>query len=468
VGLTAGESRSLCSNLLLLEQDVIRDDRTLTALGRWLTRFTPIVARLEPFVEGDAPPTTLLLDLTGCERLFGGIVSLANQVRQSLHDLQLDARIAIAPTPGAAWAVALVTQDRSIRLIRETSLRKVVQTLPVQTLRLDTQTVADLLHLGIKHVGDVLALPREQLPARFGPLLLKRIDQLLGTRPEPLNGLIYQPPVTAGMEFEYAIEALEEVGLIFERLLDLVLTDLISRGRGVRTLRLVFKPDTGWGRAIFTRTIDLNRPHRHRPTLVNLIHFQLEHVDLEHGFTRFQLDVPKHEPIADQQIDLFDQQAIESATEFDRLLQRLQGKIGRDSVIQPQLIESYLPERAWSLATDSTSSLSRSPGTETVPLVLPQRPLTLFPSPEEIRVVSEPSDDRTGSPRQFTWRGQVHQLAFSVGPERIAGEWWRGHKRTRDYYDVEDTLGRRFWVFRVLHVQDETIVARWFIHGRFD
>ena len=71
------------------------------------------------------------------------------------------------------------------------------------------------------------------------------------------------------------------------------------------------------------------------------------------------------------------------------------------------------------------------------------RPLTLFPTPVEILVVCEPSDDRTGRPRQFTWRGAVYRLIHAVGPERIAGEWWRGHHRIRDYYDVEDAAGQR-------------------------
>jgi protein ImuB len=102
-----------------------------------------------------------------------------------------------------------------------------------------------------------------------------------------------------------------------------------------------------------------------------------------------------------------------------------------------------------------------------------RRPLLLLPTPVEVRVTAEPSDDvRLGSPRQFVHRGRVHRLAFAVGPERIEGEWWRGHRRTRDYYEVEDDAGLRFWLFRVVRVTkspdgDVRASARWFIHGRF-
>ena len=40
-------------------------------------------------------------------------------------------------------------------------------------------------------------------------------------------------------------------------------------------------------------------------------------------------------------------------------------------------------------------------------------------------------------------------MAEAQGPERIAPEWWRRTgERTRDYYVVEDTAGRRFWLYR--------------------
>ncbi len=57
----------------------------------------------------------------------------------------------------------------------------------------------------------------------------------------------------------------------------------------------------------------------------------------------------------------------------------------------------------------------------------------------------------------------MHRIAHSVGPERIAGAWWRGHHKTRDYYDVEDEdTGQRFWIFRVAES------GKWFVQGEFE
>ena len=80
----------------------------------------------------------------------------------------------------------------------------------------------------------------------------------------------------------------------------------------------------------------------------------------------------------------------------------------------------------------------------------------------------EPSDHWEGRPAQFTHRSNVHRLVHVLGPERVAGEWWRGHYKTRDYYDALDDTGRRFWIFRVVtQMTPERRTARWFLHGVF-
>jgi protein ImuB len=99
-------------------------------------------------------------------------------------------------------------------------------------------------------------------------------------------------------------------------------------------------------------------------------------------------------------------------------------------------------------------------------LVHRPRPLHLLPAPVEVAVTAAaPSADQdaSGPPASFTCRGgAVHRLARGDGPERIAGAWWQGRDKTRDYFDVEDTDGRHFWLFRVAET------GRWYMHGTFE
>ena len=89
------------------------------------------------------------------------------------------------------------------------------------------------------------------------------------------------------------------------------------------------------------------------------------------------------------------------------------------------------------------------------------RPLQLLPRPIEIQAVVSPSEDRDGRPVQFRRGRELHRIRHATGPERISGEWWRGHDKTRDYFDVEDEAGKRFWLFRV----NET--GKWYLQGAF-
>ena len=73
-----------------------------------------------------------------------------------------------------------------------------------------------------------------------------------------------------------------------------------------------------------------------------------------------------------------------------------------------------------------------------------------------------PSDDREGRPVMFVHEDGVHRVRHCVGPERIAGRWWDGHDKTRDYFDVLEAGGRRFWIFRV------TQTGKWYLHGVFE
>jgi protein ImuB len=120
------------------------------------------------------------------------------------------------------------------------------------------------------------------------------------------------------------------------------------------------------------------------------------------------------------------------------------------------------------------------------------RPLLMLPRPELAEVVALIPE---GPPRQFRWRGVRHQVAHAQGPERIAPEWWRPSSdgetgsdpsllplvgssaseargltpsaAERDYYMVEDSAGRRFWLYRAGLYGSDAAPPKWFIHGVF-
>jgi protein ImuB len=92
------------------------------------------------------------------------------------------------------------------------------------------------------------------------------------------------------------------------------------------------------------------------------------------------------------------------------------------------------------------------------------RPLRLFEKPEEVSAIAAMPD---GPPLRFRWRRAQFDVARAEGPERIAMEWWRHEKPTRDYFRVETKEGQRFWLYRDGLYARSGLAPRWYLHGIF-
>ena len=99
------------------------------------------------------------------------------------------------------------------------------------------------------------------------------------------------------------------------------------------------------------------------------------------------------------------------------------------------------------------------------------RPVRLFRRPEPLEQVFALLPD--DPPRQFRWRGRLHEVRRAEGPERIGEEWWKREigdvstAHVRDYYRVEDQDGGRFWLFRAGLYGDPQTPPKWWLHGIF-
>lgn len=479
IGMSLAEARALCPGLQNLPHQPAQDQRALDALGRWLIRYVPIVSA--------SPPDSLFLDCTGCERLYGTLDELHRQVAAALHYFQIHARIAIAPTVGAAWTLASSTDPGKIPDLR--NLPEALRSLPPAALRLDPDCSAMLAQLGVETIGQLMNLPRQSLPARFGDQLLHRLDAALGKIPEPLVPLPYHAPIAADIQFQASIDSLEILQQALRVLIERLINQLTHFGCGARLLRIEFRRVDAPSLIQFVR---LTAPSRNPAVLFNLLRCVLETVSVlpapvreignrgngkstkarpltlhptgaEDGFIALHLSAPLVDQLTDAQLTLLEQEEQEGIDELGRLIEMLCARLGNNAVVQPKLVESHLPEksvqrvepemdRLRGVAKTGEASAMRTPGA---------RPLRLLNLPQRILAVVSPSDDGTGSPISFTHNEQVHRLRLSDGPERIAPVWWEGRDKTRDYFDVEDESGTRFWLFRVVQT------GQWYLHGLF-
>jgi protein ImuB len=461
------DARAKAGPIQIRPADPEADGRALAALALWATRYAPGVA---PWREAEGSDG-FFVDVTGASHLLGGEAALVGDLQSRLAGFGLPACLALAETPGAAWALARFgSQPRMILTGGEEE--QALAPLPVEALRLDAETCATLRRLGLRCIGDLLGKPRAPLSGRFGPILLERLDQACGRAPEALD-LVAPPPVyTAMRQVLDPLTTRQALVAVAGDLMREVAVPLARDGLGAQRLRLGLYRVDG---ASLSLALGLAQPTRDAAHVARLLDLRLdgigEALDAGFGFEAVRLAVSEAAPLRERQAG-FDAAADAGparacAAAIDVLRQRM----GTRRLRRLARADSHIPERAGTLRRLSGADLAalgrrhpgRPPGDGPVQ---GKRPLLLLARAEPAEVVALVPE---GPPRQFRWRGVLRRVAQADGPERIAPEWWRRREPqpTRDYYVVEDETGRRFWLFREGLYGREPGEPRWFVHGLF-
>ncbi len=324
--------------------------------------------------------------------------------------------------------------------------------LPLAALQLPQEMVELLAELGLVRIEQLLALERDALAARFDPQLLLRLDQATGAAPETITSHRPPPEIVAEMQLEYATDNRESLHVILTQLIERICQGLAERQQGVIQLQCHLQCEAGEPLRIL---VGLFRASARAKHLLELVRLQLDRVVLFSPVTAVKLSVFTSAPLECWQPELFEPSRRESRRQVGLLIDRLSNRLGRASVVravpqaeaQPELAFRYEP------LAGVTPRKTKPQRWKNLP-----RPLRLEREPISIETLSVVPD---GPPIAFHWHG-CQRVARAWGPERIQTGWWRGSYIQRDYYRVETTTGRRFWLFRRLPD------AKWFLHGAFD
>jgi protein ImuB len=320
-GMALAEARARHSGLMDFPATPEADLRSLEALGYGLMRFSPNVCV--------CPPSSLFLDATGLERLFGGFANYRRQVAEALASLHITAAVTVAPTAGAAWALAAFGGDKPHVITNQEQFFSSLTPLPPEALRLDSRTASVLSTLGVQTIHSLLQLSRNDLAVRFGPAILKQIDQATGAISEPLTYLTHRSPIRATLEFEGAVESLDAIHFALQELIRQVAGQLAVRGQGARELRLTFRQPYA---SPVEKVIRLMRPCRNESALMKLICCALENLEAEEGFTAATLAVVTAERLGDEQPALIGGDEERDAANLDHLIERLRAAESRRGV----------------------------------------------------------------------------------------------------------------------------------------
>lgn len=454
LGQALAEAKAMIPVLDSVEAEPEADAGLLEEIADWADRYTPLVA-----LDG---ARGLMLDISGCAHLFGGEAAMLGDLLSRLDRQGFAARAAIADTPGAAYAAARFS---AVAVVPQGAGEAMLDPLPVAALRLDPAVVFALERVGLKTVAKIRQAARSPLAARFGALLLRRLDQALGLEDEAISPRRPAPLLLAERRFAEPISEEEDVRAVLASLAVSLAKGLEERGAGARILELALYRVDG---AVSRLAVGTSRPVR-APRLVSDLFREkfaglAEALDAGYGFDMARLSALATEPAPPAQVDIDGRR--EGEADLARLVDRIGARLGLARVSRMLPRDSHWPERASALApaalTEEEAAEWPAPAAEE-PVA---RPLRLFHRPEPIRVIAEVPD---GPPAFFDWRKVSYRVARAEGPERFSPEWWRPGENSlsRDYFRIEDTEGHRFWIFREGLYGTETQSPNWFMHGLF-
>ncbi len=326
------DALAICPKLVFANTEPEVCEAALAALAAWAQRYSPFTA---PAASG------LWLDITGCAHLWGGEADLAQDLLGRLEARGIPARAAIAPTPGAAFALA--HHAERFAMVDRNTYKALLAPLLVERLRICGQTAALLRKLGLFTIGAVLELPRNSLSRRF-PDLLPQLDKAMGLISEAIEFLRPPSPWIERLRFAEPISAPEDIERAAAALLETLCARLETARQGGLRFDLSFFRSDG---VIETQAVTAALPTRDAARIMRLFRERLARIDPGFGIDLAMLAAPHAEPLDERQ-----ESALKSGLhaacleELAALIDSLENRLGKGRVYRLVPQESYIPERA--------------------------------------------------------------------------------------------------------------------------
>lgn len=434
-GLRLAAARLLCTALEVREATGRAQETALAREARHLLALTPQVC--------PAPPTTLLLEVGGCLKLFGGFRNLLARVDQYRLHCPLTTRLGLGPTPLAACYLtalpALETQPEPVRF------QAWLADLPLTDLDLAESLRERLQASGFRTLGELFPLPRPALGKRFGNAFLNWLQRLLGEQPDPRQPVAPPRPFRARREFDEPLAELALLAAPMAALLAELESTLNRHQEEVSAIR--------WHLSLGNRQRDTLIVRRARPghdaaTWLDLSQRRLAHHRLTAGVLGLALDTSRPRPRNPALASLFPEPGARPA------LLPLLDKLAAEPALRlyrPCIVGEHPPERNEGMLPAHRTALAIPPITPPGPgphdIGTPRdRPSWLLDPPQRLQ-------DQNDVPY---WRARP--LTLFPQSERFSQPWHGGHPRR--YRIAHHPDGLCCWVF-----QDDD--QQWWLQGFF-
>jgi len=428
-----------------------------------------------------AQANTVLLEVDGSTRLFGGLRALLSKVASTVKGCGFTSRMGCAPTPWGAWLLAHARTrrvTRRVRIVKETTLVRVLDALPVSLVPSAASHGNVFEQIGCSTLADLRHLPRKGVARRFGQGILQWLAQAYGQAPDPREAFCAPASFEARLELQARVESAEALLFAARRLVLQLAGWLSAHHAALSEFSLLLEHELAARHAPKTSTLKIAWavPTRDADHVLWLLREKLNQTTLAAPVIEMKLladKVSEHAPPSDT---LFPMPNSDSES-MAQLLERLSARLGAENVVQLIARDDHRPEAAMTVepyqavrdpkgkrgkkpkeaqAAQAPDEVQEDePEMEAESLELPDLAVPSQPRPSWI--LETPQKLQLRNERPFYRR----PLKLISRTERIEAGWWDGNGVQRDYYVASDDRGRMFWLYR------ERLSGAWFLHGFF-
>lgn len=434
LGMTAPQAVARCPTLL------IRASRSAAAADA-RAALLAVAFTLSPSIE-DTAPGVCTIDLRGT--VLEKTLPATESAVAELSRLGLPATAGLARTPLLALYAARATP----RVLRIDCEKHFLAPLPLAVADPPPELADVLFHWGLRTLGDLTALPRDEIIRRFGAAGFALWQRATGGDTRPLRPVLPPQTFSAAMEFEDAVETLEPLLFILRRFLDRLTLELTTAQFVAAELSLTLRLEN---ETTHTRHFRLPEPTADPEILFRALHTHLESLQTAHAIVALALAVTPARPLVRQQ-GLFDT-GLRDPHGFAETLARVSALVGSDRLGTPQPEDTHRPDTFKLTAPTPTIAPAAGP-----PLHAPLNlPLRRFRPPWRVGLTT------TDDGKTFLWaaNGTRGEISFqSPGYERD-GDWWQADRAwSRTEWDVALAEGG---LYRLIREGDD-----YFIEGEYD
>lgn len=434
---------------------------------------TEFAYAFSPLVE-ETKSGTVVIDVDGCELLFGSAYQLAQEVvrraKQSRDSggLNKSVSVAIAANPDAAIHAA--TQLQGITFVSAGEELSCLGEFPIHQLdyslvNLEEKVAAEIFETlrlwGIHTFGDFAALPVPGIAERLGQAGV-RLQQLAAGKTERRLKLKQSAPVFANsLELDHPVVELEPLSFIFARLLHQLCAALNSYALATNELQVQLQLED---QTVHERRLSLPYPMRDHKVFLKLL---LLDTEMHPPAAAVKTVSIACEPVKPRvlQSGLF----VPLAPAPDKLeltLARLAKLVGEENIGSPALLDTHRPDaftmNRFVLPSKTNNRQSAIGNRQCLGLRMFRPPLRAVVETEQ------------GCPTQISAWGKQRSVYGKVvrlaGPWRTTGDWWREDRWARDEWDVAVTSSNKtsseppalYRIFRKLNSE------MWFVAGNYD